>query len=111
MTQDEIQKMVGHKLDATIQRGLMDPIPHGMVPATIAPSYHDDLNACHAAEERLAEMGKGAMYAGWLRQWCIDAEDCEDDLTPRPYEYVIAHLSARTKAELILMAVQEGETG
>ena len=57
MTHDEIQKMVGHKLDATIQRGLMDPIPHGMVPATIAPSYHDDLNACHAAEEGLAEMG------------------------------------------------------
>ena len=107
MTHDEIQKMVGHKLDATIQRGFMDPIPHGMVPATIAPSYHDDLNACHAAEERLKEMGLTEQFKAALED-TIHHDGSYDE--SYDMDWCKIHAPADQRARAILLAKERGET-
>ena len=118
MTLDEIQKMDGRDVDAAIAAQVMGTpvswvggipvVGHGARGEQVAARvYHKSLDACHAAEERLRELGR---WDEWLA--------CAEDVARRvqnatslryPLKWYMLHATALDRARAILLAVQEGE--
>ena len=111
----EIQKMSNRDLRTAIAKatGIYHKPGHGSCCTCQSCGEHyddcncdcpDDLDACHAAEERLREKGNG-----WKFFKALERATMVMGLNRETYLWRIAHASARQRAEAILMAVQEGE--
>jgi len=131
MNQAEIQKMGERELDAAITDWLREDgdnrrcpacgwpyakdAAHGCIPANCSMRpvpkhgrwrFCASLDACHAAEERLKEMG---LLPRWVEAMFVVIDPDPSATSATDALAQIAHASARQRAEAILMAVQEGE--